>query len=92
MKKKITLENLAQMVAKGFIQMDKRFDSMEKKFKNRIDKLSDKTDRHFNNVDQRMDIIESDVKDIKYNRMHYAYVTDVNKLEKRVGVLEKKIS
>ena len=87
MKKEISLEKLALMVAKGFTQMDKRFEQME----NKLQKLSDKTDSRFNDVDRRLYTIEDDVKYIKNNKMGYAYTFEMKMLEKRVEVLEEKV-
>lgn len=51
-KKKITIESLAGMVQRGFLETNKRFDNIDEKLEQ---------------VDKRFDKIEKDIKDLKDN-------------------------
>ena len=56
-KKKITIEDLAGMVSRGFVSVDKRFNDVDKRF--------DIVDKRLDHMDARMAIIERDVTEIR---------------------------
>ena len=74
-KKEVTIEDLAGMVQRGFVQMDNRFDGVDK----RLDKIENRLDK----VEDRLDSIETElikkVDKVDHNTLDYR----VEKLEKR---------
>lgn len=58
MEKKVTIDSLAQMVARGFDSMDKRFDSMDKRF-DQVEGRLDKVEGRIDKVEERFDRIEN---------------------------------
>ena len=61
MNKKITIEDLAGMVKRGFddthVYMDKRFEAVDKRFE-AVDRRFEAVDRRFDDMDRRFDRIE----------------------------------
>lgn len=57
---KITLEDLALMVKKGFDSVDKRFDDVYKRF-DEIDKRFDDMDKRFDRLEAKFDNLENTV-------------------------------
>lgn len=55
--KRITIEDLAGMVSRGFSDVTKRFDGVDKRFEG--------VDKRFDKVDVRLGVIESDVSYLK---------------------------
>ncbi len=83
---KITIDKLAQMVAKGFGSVDKRFDSIEKRL--------DSHESILKITNLRIDGIESDIKDIKNNiksvtDLSFDNSKDISSLDVRATRLEK---
>jgi peptidoglycan hydrolase CwlO-like protein len=83
---KITIDDLAIMVAKGFTKIDERFD---------------KVDERFDKIDERLNIAEKDINEVKENirttRNDVLNIGDkfvsyhtFDRLASRVEVLEKK--
>jgi septation ring formation regulator EzrA len=89
-KKNITLDDLAMMVAKGFEDMEGRFD---------------RVDKRFDRIEARMDVAEKDIKEVKGDVKHLrteaklirselkqkASLEDLVILEKRGTLLEAQI-
>jgi hypothetical protein len=84
--KEMTIGDLAQIVTKGFEQVDKGFKESREHTKKLIDKkiewLARNTQNNFLSIEGRLDGIESDIKEIKSN-------TETNKAEinKKVDVV-----
>jgi len=64
-RKKVTIEDLAGMVKRGFDsvdkrfeQVDQRFDSVDKRFE-QVDKRFEQVDKRFEQVDKRFDNLEN---------------------------------
>ena len=75
MKKKITIEDLAGMVKRGFDAVDARFDAMDTRF--------DKMDGRVDKIDQRLVNIESEMAYVK------ARVTEIDRvLDEHTEMLE----
>ena len=79
MPKKITLESLASMVAKGFEGVDKKFETLEAK----MDKKFDEVDKRFGQLDQRFERIELRLDNV-------AHRFELKDLHGRVSILEKR--
>jgi len=62
--KKVTLNDLAGMVQRGFLANEKRFDKIDEQF-NEIDERFDGVDGRFDGIDKRLDKLEKDVKELK---------------------------
>lgn len=98
-KKKITIDALAGMVARGFGNVDKKFDAIDKRF-DAVDGKFAAIDGRFDGVDERLDSLDvrlsyvekgvlelkgkSNELDSKFVRQH-----EFNALSLRVGRLEK---
>jgi|GEM_PF-2638555 len=82
MKKEISLEKLAQMIAKGFEQVDKRFEQVDKKFK--------QIDKRLGGIEVRLNGLEIDVRELRKNQLEYVHWLELRGLEKRVSRLEAK--
>jgi DNA anti-recombination protein RmuC len=72
--KNITIDELAVMVQKGFLEtakkddVDKRFEAVDKRFDavdKRFDKMEKKLDRIAPNHEERIEKLEGDVKELK---------------------------
>jgi len=83
-KKIIQLDDLAVMVKDGFDQVDKRFDQVDKRF--------DQVDKQFNHLEKVVDTLEKGQEEIKLRLDNVAYCFELVELQKRVEILEKKIS
>lgn len=79
--KKVTLEDLAGMVANGFESVDKRFDEIEIKIatKEELSKLEQKVSK----IDFRLDEV--------YDILQRFEENDILNLQKRVQILEKAV-
>ena len=75
MDKDTTINDLAGMVQKGFEGVDKRFDAVDKRFER---------------MERQMVILEDGQEQIKLRLDNVAYRFELNDLEKRVQLLEKK--
>lgn len=61
-KQKMTLEDLAQMVANGFRDVDERFEKVDKEFKSiheEIDEFRIEVNTRFDRVESRLDRVET---------------------------------
>ena len=91
------IDQLALAVAKGFNEVDERFNEVDERFNevderfNEVDERFDKVDEKFGNVNARLDIIETDVKDIKQKMVlserHNDLKTRVDLLEEKAGIV-----
>lgn len=79
---KVTLEDLANMVAKGFDGVDKRFDGVDKRF--------DRIEHDLTDVKQRLGKVEFQVDEV-YDILKRFEEHDILNLQKRVHVLEKAV-
>jgi len=78
--KKITIENLAGIVKKGFDEAAVNLDLAKKELKHDIGELK-----------QKVEIIEEDVGDIKLRMGNVAWNFETRELDKRVTKLERKV-
>ncbi len=85
-KSKITIDDLAQMIGRGFAHVDKRFDDMDVRLSGRIDGLELKID----NLDAKIDRIDSRLTNqLDYALLHYARRTELDLVGKRVTKIER---
>ncbi len=82
-----TEENLAQIVAKGFGQVDKRFEQVDKRLE-LIDKRIEKIEAEIRHINARLDAIEHDIADI---RKHFVYRDEFEGVVRRLAAIEKKL-
>ena len=87
MKKDITNNDLAVMVANGFSSVDKRFDSVDKRF-DAVDKRFDKVENRLTNVEEAIKSTRQDVLKIG-DRFVPRYEFDT--LLSRVGRIEQRL-
>ncbi len=86
MAKKITIEDLALMVQRGFDEtakkadVDRRFDDIDKRF--------EQVDNRLDHMDARLSNIEQDIAEIK---KHFVYRYEFEDLMARVKYLEQKL-
>ena len=86
---KVTIDDLAIMVQKGFSIIDEKFDHLEGKvghLETRFDHLENKVEH----LETRFDHLDERVDNIEFKIDMLAPQSDVDSLEKRVCVLEKK--
>ena len=57
-RKKVTIEDLAGMVKRGFDSVDKRFEQVDQRFDS-VDKRFEQVDKRFEQVDKRFDNLEN---------------------------------
>ena len=65
-KDKMTIDRLAKITARGFLEMDKRFSKVDKRFDEldfRTDKKLDNMDKRLNNMEIKIDGLENTVKE-----------------------------
>ena len=74
MAKKVTLDNLAGMIKRGFDGVDKRFESVDKRF---------------DGIEKRLANLEEGQEEIKLKLDNVAYRFELVELQKRVDRLEK---
>lgn len=82
--KGVTIDALAGMVKKGFDHMDERFNQHDKRF--------DILEKRFDILEKRFDILSQDHEDIKLRLGNVAYRFELAELERRVNILERKVS
>ena len=80
MNQKVTTNQLAIMIAKGFSEVDKKIDRVHQDLSQRID-----------HVDQEIFNVKQDINDFQAAKANYVYEIDHNRLVHRVEVLEDKI-
>jgi len=88
MEQKITIEELAVMIKRGFdetakkIDVDKRFESMDKRF--------DGVDRRLDHIDARLNTIEHDIQEIRVDMVHRHEFEDalarIKYVERKLGI------
>ena len=86
-RKKMTIEDLAIMVGKGFKGVDRRFDAVDRRIDALTDivaKLARAMDDNFKHVYARLDRIRDDISDLPLMR------TELRDLRERVSRLERK--
>ena len=87
MEKKVTNEELARMIAKGFDGVDKRFDGVDKRLGG-MDQRFDRIDKRLDHLDARMGRMEADLNEIRSNLV---YRHEFEDLMARVKYLEIKM-
>jgi hypothetical protein len=80
-KKNISIDQLAQMVQRGFDETAKK-DEMDRRFEH--------VDKRFDAVDKRLDKLEQGHEEIKLRLDNVAYRFELVELQRRVELLEKK--
>lgn len=88
-KKKVTIENLAVMVKKGFDGVDKKFDGVDKKFDEaQKDRQSIRREMKegFRHINARFDVIESDIKDFVSRDEFEDVLARLKLIEKTIGL------
>lgn len=85
-RKKVTIEDLAVMVKKGFDQTANR-DEVNKRFE-QVDKHFVSIERRLDHVDARLSYVERDVAEI---RKHFVYRDEFEDALARIRLLEKKV-
>lgn len=107
MTKKITIENLAQMIKRGFdetakkIEVDKRFEQVDKRFE-QVDKRFEQVDKRFEQVDKRLSHIDLELghlnarmsmveRDVAEIRKHFVYRDEFEDALARLLLIEKKL-
>lgn len=83
--KKVSTEDLAMMVSRGFLGMDERFEKME----NRFDSFKKETEENFKDVEENFKKIRNDILNIgdRFVPRH-----EFDTLTVRVGRLEQRVS
>ncbi|OGM98837.1 MAG: hypothetical protein A2817_02875 [Candidatus Yanofskybacteria bacterium RIFCSPHIGHO2_01_FULL_39_8b] len=84
-KNKITLEGLANMIARGFEGVDKRFEDIERKIVTK-----DELNFRFNALEKKVDKLDYQV-DEAYDILKRFEENDILNLQKRVHILEKAV-
>lgn len=82
-KKNITIDDLAGMVQRGFISVDKRFDEVDKRF--------NEVDKRFKQADLKIDRLEQDMNN-RFDRIEKLFLEDhrerIEKLEGQMKDLQ----
>jgi len=96
-KKSVTLDDLAEMVNRGFddvssrmatkIDVDERFDGVDERFE-QVDKRLTHIDLELGHMGARMDNMERDVAEI---RRHFVYRDEFEDALARISLVEKKL-
>ena len=89
--KKMTIDKLAVMVAKGFDSIDNKFESIEKRMatKEDIKNLEKRLEKKIDNVENKLEGTNKRIDDLAIHRVKYE---DHNKLKVRVDILEKTLN
>ncbi len=92
--KQISMDDLAGMINRGFMNMDKKFD---KRF-DEVDKKFNEVDIRLEKIEAKLSVLELGQEDIKLRQdssaQHFEVVAQEKTLEEhgqRIGVLERKI-
>ncbi|MDO8470323.1 MAG: hypothetical protein Q7S84_04945 [bacterium] len=92
--KKVTIEQLAKMVERGFAGTDEHFNKIEKK----VDERFNKVDERFNKVDDdiswihgSLDVLRHEISEIRNELGKVVYRHELEALQARVATLEKKL-
>ena len=102
-KKKITIEDLAGMVKRGFDDVDKRFERVEKEMREgfklvgerfeQVDERFDQIDKRFEQIDQQLEYITARVDVISHDTSDLPDMRQgLQDHEHRIGRLERKVS
>lgn len=101
-KKKTTIDDLAVMVARGFSEMDERFERVYKRFDG-VDKRFDRIESRLDRLEKRIERIEADIiwiKEIleKHTKMlkdlseeKIFIVHRIDRIEKEVELIKKRL-
>lgn len=84
-KQKITIDDLAALVQRGFNGVDQKIDHVD----NKIDNLRAEVKEEFKDVNGRLDAIETEILDIKKKIDNVIYRHEFESLKDRVAHLEK---
>jgi predicted amino acid-binding ACT domain protein len=82
------IEDLAQIVNKGFIEMQKQINSVRDELKSDINSVRDELKSDINYLDANIKVIRQDIAEIKLN---FVYRHEFEDLMARVKYLETKI-
>lgn len=84
--KTITIENLAQIVQRGFEESETRTDK-------KIDNLAAMVQKGFLEINDQFSIIRDDIKklDLKVDALRLEMETRLDNIEKRLGIIETKV-
>jgi len=84
------IEDLAGMVQRGFVQVDKRFEQVDKRFE-QVDKRFEQVDKRFDKLEKKVDDIQNKVTQI--DRRLFSVEEDVAEIKiKQYGDLLKRIN
>jgi hypothetical protein len=87
---KVTIDDLAVMVAKGFAETKADFSNRMDGFETRIDTLETKMEERFDYLDKKIDRIDSRLTNqLDYVLLHYAHKTELDQVSKRMAKLER---
>lgn len=92
-KEKISMDDLALMIGKGFEHVDQRLDAMDKRMCS-MDQRFDKMDERFDKMDGKLDDMDRSNNQahenagLRLNEMAYRF--ELTDLKKRVEILEKR--
>lgn len=96
-KPKITIENLAIIMQKGFDGIDKRFDKMDKRITDEIENLAlmikkgfDDVDERFKKVDERFDEIDKKFDDNA--REHWALKKELSEFGQKLENIDMRLA
>ncbi|MFY9462426.1 MAG: hypothetical protein WAP51_04475 [Candidatus Sungiibacteriota bacterium] len=95
-KKKITIDDLANMIQKGFQEtarkedMEKRFGDMEKRFGD-MEKRFDGIEKKLQKLEINHEELKSEMRGLKYLLQQKAAVEDLNELDERLTLVERKL-
>lgn len=86
-KQKTTLDDLAEMVKRGFDGIEKRFEQVDERFE-QVDKRFVSIEGRLDHVDARLSYIERDISEI---RKHFVYRDEFEDALARLRLVEKKL-
>ncbi len=90
-KKEITMEDLAGMVQKGFLEINGKFEKIDNRF-DKIDKRFEKIDNQFEKIDKRFEKLEKGQKEIIEKLDKKADSFELREIKHRIETLELKAS
>ena len=90
--KKVTIEGLAVIVKNGFSEVSKNNEDLAAMVQNGFYESEKKTGERFDRVEKRLDDLEHGQEEIKLKLDNVAYRFELVELQRRVEILEKKLS
>ncbi len=88
--KKITIDDLARMVQKGFKDVDAQFEKVDTQFE-KVDARFESVDAQFKGVNVRLGNLESGVEEIKLKLDNVPYSFELNAIDNRLKKVETKL-